>query len=37
MKEFLNMSQKERDRLVILRRLEQGELSQIKAAELLRI
>lgn len=31
------MSKKERDRLVILRRVEQGELSQIKAAELLKI
>lgn len=37
MKEVIGMSAKERDRLVFLRQVEQGQLSQIKAAELLKI
>jgi hypothetical protein len=36
-KEILEMSEKERDRLVLLRQVEKGMLSQVKAAELLKI
>ena len=37
MKEILEMSEKERDRLVLLRQVQKGCLSQVKAAELLHL
>ncbi len=36
-KEILEMSGKERDRLVLLRQVEKGVLSQVEAAKLLKI